>query len=172
MIWRPPGFVLTSLEPPRHLLPSRSKLNARSRPHRSCQRPCLSPPLQSRIQRNLVMLPSHLESHRHFKRWLQTRFKKTNKNQASQPPDQLSTQSDRPVNPRFDFQSEPTANITTKPPSRMAATQRARVSIFFFGRQQVCGMSDEASQRTVAKPVNWVRYSVCPLALYLSCVTA
>jgi hypothetical protein len=98
-----------------------------------------------------------------FKRWFQTRFANSNKNQASQPSDQLSAKSGRPVN-TFNPQSEPTANITKGGLSRMAAGQRVRVSAFFFGIQQVCSMSDEASQRAVAKPVNWVRYSVCSLA--------
>ena len=44
----------------------------------------------------------------------------------------------------------------------MAAGQRQRVGVFFFGRQY--GMSDEASQRTVSRSVNWVREPVCSLA--------
>ena len=99
-----------------------------------------------------------------FKRWFQTRFEKTNKNQASQPPDQLSTKADRPVDLRFNYQPQPAANIAKAGRSRMAAPQRAQVSVFFFCRQEVCGMSDEASQQTVAELVNGVRRSVCSLA--------
>ena len=94
-----------------------------------------------------------------FKR-LQTKFKKTNKIQVSQPPDQLSTKSGRPVNPLIS-QSQPTASVAKETPSRMATGQCMRVSVFFLGGQKMCGMSDEASQRAVARPVNWVRCSVC-----------
>jgi hypothetical protein len=87
---------------------------------------------------------------------------KTNKNPALQP-DQLSTESGQPVD-RFHSQSQPTANVALKGPSKMAAGKRVRVSVFFLGRQMVCGMSDEASQRAVAKPVNLVRCSVWSLA--------
>ena len=67
-----------------------------------------------------------------FKR-LQTRFRKTNKNGASQlePLDQLSTKSGQPFN-TFNSRSQPTASIAKKGPSLMAATQRVRVSVFFF----------------------------------------
>ena len=97
-----------------------------------------------------------------FKQWFQPRLKKTNRNQASQLPDPLSTKSGQPINP-FNSLSQPIANIELKEPSRMAAGQRERVSISFLGRQKMCGMSDGASQRTVAKPVIWVRCSVCSL---------
>ena len=101
-----------------------------------------------------------------FKR-LQTRFRKTNKNKASQPPDRLPTVSGRPVDLRLDSQSQPTAQ---KGLSSMAETRRQRVSVFLFGKQHVCGMSDEASQRTVSRVVKWVqfvRWRRC-----LSCVLA
>ena len=108
------------------------------------------------------------------KRWFQTRFKKAYRNQASQPPDQLSTKSSRPAN-LCNSQSQLTANIAKEVPSRMAAAQRVRVSGFSFGRKKVFGLSDETSQRTVAKPVNWVRCSVCllvPLFILRDSVTA
>ena len=98
-----------------------------------------------------------------FKR-LQTRFKKTNKNRAVQPPDQLPTESGQPINLRFDSQSQPVADIANGGRSTMAEGRRQRVSVFFFGRQHVCGISNEASQRSVSRAVNWVRYSVCSLA--------
>jgi hypothetical protein len=94
-----------------------------------------------------------------YKRWFQTRFQKTNKNEATQSLDRLSVESGRPTS-LVNSQSQPTANIAKNGPSRMAAGQRVRVSVSFFGREKVCGMSDEASQRSVAKPVNWVRHSV------------
>jgi len=72
-----------------------------------------------------------------IKRWLQARFEKTNKNQGTQLPDQLSTRSGRPVNLRLNSKSRPTENTTKKGPPRMAAGQRVRVSIFFIGRQTV-----------------------------------
>ena len=74
------------------------------------------------------------------KRWFRMRFKKTNKSQASQPQDQLSTKSSHPINPGFDSQSQPTANIAKKGPSTMAAGKRVRVSVFCFGRQKLCGV--------------------------------
>jgi hypothetical protein len=104
-------------------------------------------------------------------KWLQTRFKKAKKNQASQPPDRLSTKSGQVVD-LLDSQSQPTANTTRNGRSRFSAGQRQAVSVFFFGRQQVCCMSDEVSQRTVGKSVDWVRCSVCPLMRCLSCMTA
>jgi hypothetical protein len=64
-----------------------------------------------------------------FKRWFQTRLAKTNKNQASQPPDQLSTKSGRPFDLRFNSQLQPTADIAKGGPSRFAAGKRVRVSI-------------------------------------------
>ena len=69
------------------------------------------------------------------------KFEKINKNQASQQPDQLPTNSGCPV----DSQSQPAATIAQRGPSRMAAGQCVRVSVFLFGRQKVYGMSDEAS---------------------------
>ena len=89
-------------------------------------------------------------------------FKRTNRNQASRPPDQLSTKSGRPPNPS-NSRSQPTANTAQEGLSRMAAGKRVRVSVF-FGSQQVCSMSDEVSQRAVAKPVKLVRCSVWSLA--------
>jgi hypothetical protein len=155
--------VLTSLEPPSPASPG----GPREVEHSLQTTPQLPSPLR-------MISPPEPEKHRDtgesskvtpiFKRWLQTRFKKTNKNHASQLREQLSTESGQPVNLRFDYQSQPTANIPIKAPSRMAAAQRVRVSVFFFGRQQVCGMSDQASQRSIAKPVIWVRCSVCSLA--------
>ena len=71
-----------------------------------------------------------------FQRWLQTRFRKINKNQVSQPPDQLFTESGRPVN-LFNSQSQVTANITKKALSRMAGATHEAVGIFFFGRPGV-----------------------------------
>ena len=98
-------------------------------------------------------------------RRLQARFWKTNKKQASQPPDPLSTESGQPVNLRFDSRSRPTTNIAQKGPSRMAAGQRVRVSVFFFSDwQMMCGMPDKASQRAVAVAIDPVRCSVCSLA--------
>jgi hypothetical protein len=104
------------------------------------------------------------------KRWLYKRFEKTNKNQTSQRPDQLSTKSGQLD--LLDSQSRPTVNIARNGPSRFAAGQRQPVSVVSFGRQQVCGLSDDESQRTVGKSVNWVCCSVCPLVPCLSSVTA
>ena len=67
-----------------------------------------------------------------FKKWLQTRFKKTNNNRASQLPDQPPTKAGRPVN-LFNSQSQSTANIAQNGPSRYAAGQRVRVSVFSIG---------------------------------------
>ena len=108
-----------------------------------------------------------------FKR-LQARFKKTNKIQASHPPGQLSTTLGRPPDHRFNSQSQPTGDIATGRRSTMAAGQRVRVSVFFFGRQMTCGMSDKASQRVVAVRIDPVRcsvYSVAPLSILRDSVT-
>ena len=67
-----------------------------------------------------------------FKKWFQTRLAKTNKNQASQPPDQFSTKPGRPLDPRFNPQSQPTLDIAQNGPSRFAAGKRVRVSVFFY----------------------------------------
>ena len=161
MIHRPPAFVLMLLEPPSP---------ASSTGPREVER-SLQPTPQ--LPETLPMTsPPEPEQHRDaaessrvtplFKR-LQTRFRNTNKSKTSQPPDQLSTQSGQPVNPRSDSQSPPTAHIANTGPSTMAAGRRQRVGVFFFGRQY--GMSDEASQRTVSRSVNWVREPVCSLAL-------
>jgi len=69
------------------------------------------------------------------KRWFRAIFKKIIKNQASQPPEQLSTKSGHPVKLGFDSQSQPTASIAQNRSSRYAA-----------GKRQA---------RSVAKPVNW-----------------
>ena len=162
--------MLTSLEPPSpasSAAPREVERSLQTPPQLPGALPMTSPP------------ESYPEKHRDaaesskvtpvFKRWFQTRFKRTGKNQTSQPPDQLSTKSGHPVNLGFDSQSQPTENIAKIEPSTMAAGKRVRVSDFFFGRQKVCGMPDEISQRAVA--VNLVRYSVCPLSRCLSCVT-
>ena len=90
-----------------------------------------------------------------FKR-LQTRFTKTDKKQAVQPADQHSTESGQPANLRFDSRSQPTAHIAKTGPPTMAEGRRRPVSVIFFGREMVCGMSDEASQNTVGRAVKWV----------------
>ena len=89
-------FMLTSLEPPS---PTSS-----SGPHEVQRPPQTAPQLPGTPG-------SYPEKHRDtsessritpvFKRWFQTRFKRSNRNQASRPPDQLSTKSGRPLNPSF-----------------------------------------------------------------------
>ena len=160
------AFVLTSLEPPSPASSTGSREVDRSLQTTS-QLPASLPMTSPAEPENHC---DAIESSRVtpvFKKWFQTRFEKVNKNQASQPADQPSIKSGRPVNSR----SQPAANIAQKGPSRFAAGQRARVSVF-FGRQQVYGMSDEVSQRSVGKSVDWVRCSVSPLVLRLSCMTA
>ena len=103
-----------------------------------------------------------------FKR-LQTRFRK---NRASQPPNQHSAESGQPANLRFGSQSQLTAHIARAGPSTVAEGRRRPVSVFFFGRDKVCGMSDEAPQNTVGRRVKWVRCSVSLLAPLLSCAVA
>jgi hypothetical protein len=68
-----------------------------------------------------------------FKR-LQTKFKRTKKNQASQPPDQHSAKSGQLID-LFNSQSQPTANIAYNGRSRFSAGQR--------------------QARTVGKSVDW-----------------
>jgi hypothetical protein len=163
--------VLTSLKPPSPAFssgPREVERSLQTTPQLPGSMPMTSPP------------ESYPEKHRDtaesprvppvFKR-LQTRFKNAKKNQASQPPDQVSTKSGQLVD-LLDSRSQPTANIARNGPSRFSAGQRQAVSVFFFGRRQVCCMSDEVSQRTVGKSVDWVRCSVCPLARCLSCATA
>ena len=163
-----PCFVLTSLEPP-----SPASSTGPREVDRSLQ-------IISQLPEPLhITSPPDPENRRDAiepskvtpasKRWFRMRFKKTNKTQASQPQDQLSTKSGHPVSLGFDSQSQPTANIAKKGPSTMAAGKRVRVSVFCFGRQKMCGVPDEVSQRAVA--VDLVRYSVCLLAHCLSCVT-
>jgi hypothetical protein len=104
-----------------------------------------------------------------FRRWFRPRFEKINKNQASKLPDQPPTKFGHPLKLGFDSQSQPTANIAQNGPSRFAAGKRQAVSAFFFGRQKVFRTSDEVSQRSVGKSVDWVRcsvYSLAPLFKY------
>ena len=158
--------MLTSLEPPSPASlagPHEVERSLQTTPRLPGALPLASPPESYPTTHRDAAQSSRFKPG--FKGWLQTRFQKTNKNQASQPLDQLSTKYGRLVHLRFDSQSQPTANIANKGPARMAAGQRVRVSVFFFDRQYVCGTSDEASQRTVARPVNMVRCSVCLLAL-------
>jgi len=90
-----------------------------------------------------------------LERLLPARFKRINKNRGSQPPDQLATKSGRLVDLGFNSQSRSRENTPKRGPPTMAAGQRVRVSILFAGRQTIL-VSDELSQRAVAKPVNWV----------------
>jgi hypothetical protein len=154
--------VLTSLEPPSPASSGGPREVERTTPQLPGPMPMTSPPESyPEKPRDAVESPRVPPV---SKRWFRTRFKKINKNQASKPPDRLSTKFGHPVRLGFDSQSQPTANVAQNGPSRYAAGQRQAVSVLFFGRQQVWGMSDEASQRSVAKPVNWVRCSVCSLA--------
>jgi hypothetical protein len=162
--------VLTSLEPPSPASsegPREVDPSLKTTPQLPEALPMTSPPELHPERNRDAAESSRVTLVFKSKRWLQKKFEKPNKNQASRPPDQLSTNSGQPVD-RFDSQSQTTANITQSGPSKYAAGQRVRVSVFFFGKQQVCGMSDEVSQRSVAKPVDWVRCSVCSLARYLS----
>ena len=68
-----------------------------------------------------------------FKTWFQTRFKKTNKNQASKQPDHFSNRSGQPVN-LSNSQAQVTTNTAQSGPSRFAAGKRVRVSAVFFDR--------------------------------------
>ena len=116
-------FMLTSLEPP--------SLASSTGP---CEVDSLLQ-ITSQLPEPLPMTsPPDPENHRDAiepstvtpasKRWFRMRFKKTNKTQASQPQDQLSTKSGHPVSLGFDSQSQPTVNITKKGPSTMAAGKR------------------------------------------------
>ena len=97
-----------------------------------------------------------------LKRWVPAKFKKTNKNQASQPPNQLSTESRLPDNHRSDSQSQPTPNMAG--PSRYAATQRVRVSVvpLVDNRHVVC-LTKHLSERS-PKPLIGFVVQVCSLA--------
>ena len=109
-----------------------------------------------------------------FKRWFQTRFVKTSKNQASQPLYQLSTKSGRPLDLRSGSQLQPTADIAEGARWTMAAGKRSRVSVFFLGRQMMCSMSNKTSQRVVAVAIDPVRcsvYSLAPLFILRDSVT-
>ena len=63
-----------------------------------------------------------------FKRWLQTRLKKINKDTASHKPDQLPEESRRPADLRSRSHSPVRANAAIPGPSMMAAGQRVRVN--------------------------------------------
>ena len=153
--------MLTSLEPPSPASsagPREVERSHQTTPQLQEALPMTSPPHSCPEQHPDAAKSSRVTPF--FKR-LQTRFKKTDKKQAVQPPDRLSTETGQPVNLSPDSQSQPTAQ---KGLSSMAETRRQRVSVFFFGRQHVYGMSDEVSQRTVSRAVKWVRCSVCSLA--------
>ena len=155
--------MLTSLEPPSptssakpHGPESSLQTTLRLPEHLPIISPPQSHPAKYRDATQSSRVPPVVER-------LWARFRKTNKDQALQPPDQLSTTSGQPVNLPADSQSKLTANIANKGPSLMAATQRVRVSVF-FGRREVCGTSHKASQRVVAVRIHPVRCSVCSLA--------
>jgi hypothetical protein len=160
--------VLTSLEPPSPASsaePREVDPSVQIAPHLPEALPMTSPPELHPEKHRDAAESSRVTLVFKSKRWLQKRFEKPNKNQASRPPDRLSTNSGQPVD-RFNSQSQTTANITQSGPSKYAGGKRVRVSVFFFGGQQVCGMSDQVSQRTVG--VDLVRCSGCPLARCLS----
>lgn len=77
------------------------------------------------------------------KRWLQTVIKRGNKNQNSHQPDGISRDPGRAANPRSRSNSPAAGNTSNERPSWMAAGQRVRVSVLFFCRQMVRGVSDE-----------------------------
>lgn len=91
------------------------------------------------------------------KGWLQTVTRRGDKNQASHRPDRLSREPTQPAYPRSHSNSRMKGNtaaaITLGPPriGIIAAAERRLVSVLFFGKQRVHGVSDEPHQRTVAK---------------------
>jgi hypothetical protein len=159
--------VLTSLEPPSPASsagPREVERSLQTTPQLPGSLPMTFPP-EPEKHRDTGESPSVMPV---SKRWFWARFKKIHKNQASQPPDQLSTKSGHPID-RVGSQTQPTEHIAQNRSSRYAPGKRQAVSVFFFGRQQVCGMSNEVSQRSVGKSVDWVRcsvYSLAPLFKY------
>ena len=106
-----------------------------------------------------------------FKR-LQTIFKKTKKDQASQLPNQLSTKSGRPVDFRLASQLQPPADITKGGPSRFAAGKRVRVSVFFFGRHRYVACLTKHLSEWSQNPLIWFVVQFGRWCHCLSCVTA
>ena len=107
-----------------------------------------------------------------FKR-LQTIFKKTKKDQASQPPDQLSTKSGRPVDFRLNSQLQPPVDITKGGPSRFAAGKRVRVSVFFslVDNRYAAFLTKHLSEWS-QNPLIWFVVQFGRWCHCLSCVTA
>ena len=82
-------------------------------------------------------------------RWLPARFKKTTKIQDSQPPDQPTTRSGRPLNLGPNSQSRSRENTTKKGPPTMAAGRRSRVSVLFtVGKVVVVYLTSHLSERS------------------------
>jgi len=133
--------MLTSLEPPFPASPTRPHEVDMTPP---CSLPAtpqlagplsiVSPPETSSPKRPLDT-PDLSKGISPLERWLQARFRKTNKKQGLQPSDQPATMPGRP----FNSQSQSTENTSKRGPPRMAAGQHVRVSvlIMFTGRQMV-----------------------------------
>jgi len=133
--------MLTSLEPPSpasstgpHEVDVAPPRSMRATPQLPVSLSIVSPPETSSPKKH-PDTPDSSEGISALERWLQARFRRTNKTWGSHPPDQLATSSVRPVNLRFNSQSQSRENTPKKGPPTMAAGQRVRVSVLFAGRQ-------------------------------------
>ena len=115
----------------------------------------ISPPETSSPQKPLDT-PDSSKGISALESWFRARFKKTNKNQVTQPPDQLSTRSGRPVNLRSNSRSQSIKNTPQKgPDDSCRATCASECPLRRWTSSG--GVSDELSQRTVWGSVNRAR---------------
>ena len=73
-----------------------------------------------------------------FKRWLQTRFRKSNKDPASHKPDRLSGKSRQPGDPQPPPHLPARVDATNEGPSWIAAGKRKRVSVSLLDDRMLC----------------------------------
>jgi len=92
-----------------------------------------------------------------LERWLLERFKKTNRNQDLQPPNQPTTRSNRPINLGLNPQSRSRETHTKKGRPSMAAGQRARVSVLFtVDKTVVVYLTSHLSERSGKPSIGFV----------------
>ena len=82
----------------------------------------------ARREENIHTLPS--EGTPMFKRWLQTRFRRSNKDAASHKPNRLSGKSRQPAEHQSPSHLPTRVDATNEGPSWMATGKRKRVSVF------------------------------------------
>jgi len=93
-----------------------------------------------------------------LKRWFPGRFKKTTRNQGSQPPDRSATAwAGRPLDLGPNSQSRSRDNTPQKGPPTMAAGRRSRVSVLFtVGKMVVVYLTSHLRERSGNTPNRFV----------------